>query len=352
MEQTAQILFIGIIGLITALAIFWGFKTLPKENWQIMAVVPRQKDRHGKWKGLNLTYYGLLSANAYTFAVTIFFILSAAVQIPATGLCVLITALLAICLPSSKIVARIVEKKSGTLTIGGAVFVGTVVAPWLVYGVNMTLGKSMGFHISPVALLAAISVSYAFGEGLGRLACVSFGCCYGKPLNQCPPLVQKLFSRFYLVFTGQTKKIAYASGLDGRRMLPIQIITAGLYCFTGLVGTALYLGGFFAAALLTTLLVTQLWRFLSEFLRADFRGDFKITPYQIMALLTLVYAAGVALMFRGASPTPLLAQGLSALWTPWMLLFVQAVWIASFLHTGRSEVTGSHVTFHVEESRI
>lgn len=345
-------LFIGGIGFFVGVLIWWGFKTLPKEHWQIMAVVPRQKNRHGKWKGLNLTYYGVLSANAYTFAVVMFFILSAAVQIPAMGLCVLIVSLLAVCLPASRIVARVVEKKSGTLTVGGAVFVGTVAAPWLIYLENITLGKSMGFHISPMALLSAISIAYTFGEGLGRLACVSFGCCYGKPLDQCPPVVQKLFSRFFLVFTGPTKKIAYASGFDGEKVLPIQIITAILYSITGLAGTALYLNGSFSRALLGTLVVTQVWRFLSEFLRADFRGDFRITPYQIMALITLLYAGGTVLLAPAAAPSPRLVKGLSALWDPWMLIFVQTVWIASFLHTGRSEVTGSHITFHVEENRI
>lgn len=353
-------LFLGVIGVLITLSLVWGFRTLPRERWQIMAVLPKQKDTHGKWKGLNLTYYGLLSANAYTFAVVIFVILSASVRIPISGLCVLILLLLGVCLPASRLVARIVEKKSGTLTVGGAVFVGTVAAPWLVFLVNQTLGKTLDFDISPIVLLAAISIAYAFGEGLGRLACISFGCCYGKPLNQCHPLVRKLFANFYLVFTGRTKKIAYASGFDGEKVLPIQIMTATLYSVSGLLGVGLYLNGFYSAALLETLIVTQIWRFSSEFFRADFRGDFRgyfrITPYQIMALLTVAYAAGVVLLAPGAPPgvtlLPSLASGMDAIWTPWMILFIQFIWIASFLHTGRSSVTGSHITFHVEESRI
>lgn len=347
-----QALFIMIIAMSNALLIYWGYKTLPKENWQIMAVLPQKKMVHGKWKGLNLTYYGLLSANAYAFAVIIFIILSAASGLPVSGLCLLITLLLLICMPASKIIARIVEKKSGTLTVGGAVFAGTLCAPWIVFLVNQTLGKIQGFHISATIFLAAVSVAYAYGEGLGRLACISFGCCYGKPLESCSPRVQKLFSHFHLVFSGETKKIAYASGLDNQKVIPIQVITASVYCCCGVLGTWLYLNGYFIAALLESIIVTQTWRFASEFFRADFRGDLKITPYQVMSLICVLYAAGIAWIIPVQGSTPDLFLGLSALWTPWMILFIQAVWIISFWYTARSTVTGAQISFHVEENRI
>lgn len=75
-----------------------------------MAVVPRQKKGQG-WQGLNLTYYGVLCANAYTAAVVLFLILATSARISLTGLCVFITAVLAVCQPASRIVARVVEKK-------------------------------------------------------------------------------------------------------------------------------------------------------------------------------------------------------------------------------------------------
>jgi hypothetical protein len=34
--------------------------------------------------------------------------------------------------------------------------------------------------------------------------------------------------------------------------------------------------------------VTQVWRFLSEFLRADYRGSGRISAYQVMALFAAV----------------------------------------------------------------
>ena len=92
-----QIFFIGSIAGLIFISLFWGFKHLPREKWQIFAALPRQKERTGNWNGLNLTYYGLLSANAYTFAVVMFFILGASVNIPVLGLCLVIVTLLSVC---------------------------------------------------------------------------------------------------------------------------------------------------------------------------------------------------------------------------------------------------------------
>jgi hypothetical protein len=348
-----QIIFISGIAMMVAGSLWWGFRSLPREKWQIMAVLPRHKTGIG-WQGLNLTYYGLLSANAYTFAVILFLVLATAARIPLPGVCLFVAGVLAVCLPASRIIARIVEKKKSTLTVGGAVFAGILVAPVLVFLINRMPGSVMPVPLEPLVLLSAVSIAYAFGEGLGRLACLSFGCCYGKPLDQCHPFMQKLFSRFYLVYTGPLKKITYASGYDGQKVVPVQIITATLYTGAGLAGTALYLNGYFRTAFLVTLAVTQIWRFVSEFLRADFRGGLTISAYQIMALATLGCAGAMALLLPADTslPLPRLHEAVSVLWTPWMVFFVQGIWAAAFLHTGKSVVTGSSILFHVEKTRI
>jgi len=348
-----QIIFISGIAMMVAGSLWWGFRCLPREKWQIMAVLPRHKTKNG-WQGRNLTYYGLLSANAYTFAVILFLVLATAARIPLPGVCLFVTGVLALCLPASRIIARIVEKKKNTLTVGGAVFAGILVSPVLVFLINRMPGSVMPVPLEPLVLLSAVSIAYAFGEGLGRMACLSFGCCYGKPLDQCPPFMQKLFSRFYLVFTGPLKKIAYASGYDGQKVVPVQIITATLYTVAGLAGIALFLNGYFRFAFLVTLAVTQIWRFVSEFLRADFRGGLTISAYQIMALATLGCAGAMALLLPADTslPLPRLHEAVSVLWTPWMVFFVQGIWAAAFLHTGKSVVTGSSILFHVEKTRI
>nr|WP_320015177.1 prolipoprotein diacylglyceryl transferase family protein [uncultured Desulfobacter sp.] len=348
----AAIFFVVGLGLLIGIVLRWGFKTLPKEKWQMVAVFPLEKMDQGQWRGMNLTWYGLLSANAYTFGVIMVVILAASAGVPISVLVLLTVLLLAVTIPASKIVARIVEKKKATLTIGGAVFAGVVTAPWIIMLVNVTLGTAFKFHVPVAVMMAVLSIGYTFGESLGRLACLSFGCCYGKPLSQCTAHTRKLFERFNVVFTGETKKVAYASGLAGEKMIPIQIITAVIYAISGLAGTLLFLQGFAGIALMETLVVTQVWRVVSEFFRADFRGQRKFSMYQIMALAAIVYTIALLGFFPDPELTVSLDQGFKALWHPGMILFFQGVWVVSFLHSGRSTVTASKIFFHVVKDNI
>ena len=43
----------------------------------------------------------------------------------------------------------------------------------------------------------------------------SFGCCYGIPLSQVHPMIRRIFGGRGIIFHGETKKIAYVSGLEG-----------------------------------------------------------------------------------------------------------------------------------------
>jgi hypothetical protein len=293
-----------------------------------------------------------LSANAYTFGVIMVVILAASAGMPIFVLVLLTTLLLAVTIPASKIVARIVEKKKSTLTIGGAVFAGVVTAPWIIMMVNATLGATFKFHVPVAVMMACLSIGYTFGESLGRLACLSFGCCYGKPLSQCTGQTRKLFDSFNVVFTGETKKVAYASGMAGEKMIPIQIITAVIYAISGLAGTLLFLQGFAGLALVETLVVTQVWRVVSEFFRADFRGQRKFSMYQIMALAAIAYTIALLAFLPDPEVVVSLDQGFKALWHPGMVLFFQGVWIVSFLHSGRSTVTASKISFHVVKDNL
>ncbi|MDQ1270398.1 MAG: hypothetical protein QG618_1708 [Thermodesulfobacteriota bacterium] len=348
----APIFFVVGLGLLIGVVLSWGFKTLPKEKWQMVAAFPLEKLDQGQWRGMNLTWYGLLSANAYTFGVIMAVILAASAGMPIFVLVLVTVLLLAVTIPASKIVARIVEKKKSTLTIGGAVFAGVVTAPWIIMLVNATLGTALNFHLPVAVMMACLSIGYTFGESLGRLACLSFGCCYGKPLSQCTGHARKLFEHFNVVFTGETKKVAYASGLAGEKMIPIQIITAVIYAISGLVGTLLFLRGFAGTALVETLVVTQVWRVVSEFFRADFRGERKFSVYQIMALAAIAYTIGVLAFFPDPEVAVSLDKGFKALWHPGMILFFQGVWVVSFLHSGRSTVTASKISFHVVKDNI
>ena len=338
----------GLFGLVLILAC----RRLPGARWQMLAALPSRPDGNGGWLGLNLTYYGFISAWAALLALGVLILLLGALGLGRPVILALAAPLFALALPASSLVARWVEKKAATLTVAGAFFCALLAAPWLVWILGALLGDdAAGLAVTPV--LSALVAAYAWGEGLGRLACISFGCCYGKPLAQCSPLVQRIFRGRALVFSGATKKIAYAGGLEGEPVVPVQALTAGICAAAGAVGLYLHLRGMFAAGLLTTLAVTQLWRVFSEFLRADHRGGGRLTAYQWMALGAIAYGGLMALIWPApAGPAPRLAVGLEALWHPGMILLLQAVWLAVMYHSGRSRVTGSSIHFFVNQEVI
>lgn len=346
-------LFVAALAGLLLPVLLWGFRHLPEEHWQILATVPLGRDANGDWRGLNLTYYGLLSSSAQLFSVLVCFLLLGAVGVGRLQTVMLVLAILGPCLPAARLVARLVEGKQATLTVGGAAFVGVVLAPWALVAYNALLGVRLGAVLPVLPALAALAVAYAYGEGLGRLACISFGCCYGKPLAQSPRLAQRLFSRFHFVFRGHTKKIAYASNLDGHKVLPIQAVTAMIYTVTALLATALFLHAAYSAALLLALGVTQLWRAFSELLRADYRGGGRISVYQGLAVLAVVYASAVyPLLGSVAVPTADLLSGFETLWHPGLLLFVLSLWMGTFFYYGRSAVTGARVSLYVCRDRV
>jgi hypothetical protein len=348
-----NLLFVAALAALCLAYLAWGFRHLPGERWQIFATLPVRIDADGQWQGMNFTYYGLLSAAAQLVSVIIAFLLLGAIGVSRLETVVLAVTILAACIPASKLVAVVVERKNGTLTVAGASFVGIVLAPWVIALSNVTLGTIEGSPIPVVPALAAMSVAYAFGEGLGRLACISFGCCYGKPLAAAHPLTRWLFRRWHFVFHGTMKKISYAAQLNGEKVIPIQAVTALLYVAAGLGGVLLYLSGLYAGALLLSLGVTQLWRAYSETLRADYRGGGRISVYQWLAVASVAYVAAVLWILPGAfPPVPSLAAGLATLWHPGMVLFLLALLIATFVFYGRSVVTGSRLSLYVCEDRI
>jgi hypothetical protein len=142
--------------------------------------------------------------------------------------------------------------------------------------------------------------------------------------------------------------------LEGAPVAPIQAITGVLFIIIALAGAYLFLKSHFTASLLFSATGTQAWRFLSEKLRADHRGKAeKISAYQIMALLTAPYAAAVVMLFPPErTEATEIAVGLSMLWNPAVLLFCQVLWLAVFLITGRSMVTGSKLSFFVRADKI
>ncbi len=330
----------------------WACRTLPGEKWQVLATMPKAKNMGGSWDGVNLTYYGFFSATAYAAAAALMVMMLGALGVAPVQTLSLAAPLLLVCIPASSLVARVVEKKPATFTIGGASFVGLIIAPWITLLIGVLTGeRSGGLQVAPV--MAALAVAYAFGEGLGRLACISFGCCYGKPLDQCSALTQSVFRGRVFIFRGAMKKAAYEGGLEGRPLLPVQAMSSLVCVGASLGGLWLFLSGFFAAALWLVLLVTQSWRAYSETLRRDYRGGGRMSAYQVMALAGIVYG-GLAVMVFPVSPLPIpkASAGLGALWSAGVLICLESLWLFILMYMGRSKVTGATISFYLNQNQI
>jgi len=343
---------VGVMAMGLGVLFAWSFRALPTERWQILAVLPLQKESDGAWRGVNLTYYGVFNGLGLAAAVAVAVFLPGSVGVPLAHLAWCVLAVLAITVPASKMINRLVEGHWHGFTIGGASFVGMVVGPWVVWGVShLTLPATEGVSVM-MYVMGAISPAYALGEGIGRLACISFGCCYGKPLAESPAWLAKGFSRFAFVFEGRLKKSSYASGYEGRRLVPVQALTAVISSSAGLVGVAVYLSGHPAMAYVLPVLLTQVWRFVSEFLRADYRGRGRISAYQGMALVGAAYTVALGLLWPSVPVNiPDVARGLRILWTPGAILLIEGIALFVAIRMGLSTVTTARVQFELQRDR-
>jgi hypothetical protein len=331
----------------------WAFRTLPREGWQVIAVLPRMKLPDGRWTGLNVTYYGAFTASAVLLAVVFVILLLASVAVPIENIALLAVVLLACCVPAAKILARLIEGKANTFTVGGASMLGLFLAPWVVTAINAGPGATGKQALPLTATLAAVGIAYAFGEGTGRLACLSFGCCYGAPLQQSHPWISRLFAYHYAAFLGPTKKAAYESNLEAIPLVPIQAVTAAISVGSGMIGLWLFLHGRMIAAFLITVIVTQLWRVASECLRADYRGGRVVSWYQLLSLAGTAYAVILASWLTDLpSGPPDVLRGIRLLWQPGVILSLQALWVGMFLFTGRSRVTMATMSMQVVKDQI
>jgi prolipoprotein diacylglyceryltransferase len=348
-----NLFFVIGVGLLLGTLLSWGFRTLPGERCQILATIPLSQCENGSWRGINITWYGLCSATAYMLASALLFVLAGSIDVPPPVTLTIIVLVLGTAMPAARIMARIVEKKRHTFTVAGAFFVAVLVAPPVLWVVNLTIGPAMNLQVPLLPIMATMAIAYVVGEGIGRLACISFGCCYGKPVAEAHPLLVRLFTRWNFVFLGDTKKIAYASSLQGVPVIPVQAMTAILYVGTGLAAVHLFLQSRYLSTFVLAVTVTQLWRFISEMMRADYRGEGRRTAYQVMSIVATAYALSIGFWLTDIPVQPAsVTKGLQTLWDPGMLLFLQLLWIVGFVYMGKSSVTEARTEIHLCHDKI
>lgn len=340
-------LFLLACALLAAVCFRFLFRHLPQERWQFVASLPLKKNTDGSWKGLNLTFYGLFTGLAGGVGVATFILLTAAVAVPLGTSLLLTLGVLAICLPAAKIIATVVEKNRHGFTVGGASFVGILIAPLFLWAADQLCQHYWQLSLPVLPMLAAMAIAYVIGEGIGRLACISFGCCYGKALDQSPRWARQWFATLHHVFIGKTKKIAFAGEMESVRVIPIQAVTCVVYTMLALVCTALFFHRQFGLAFSLALIGSQLWRAWSETLRADYRGGSKLfSAYQAMAIIAALYGIAISLFMPAhADLTPSLAAGLQALWSPGVILSLQLIMVVMFFFSGTSTITTGELRF-------
>ena len=141
--------------------------------------------------------------------------------------------------------------------------------------------------------------------------------------------------------------------MEGMQVIPIQAMTFFVYTLAGLAGTFLFLEGSFGVAFIIAITLTQGWRSLSETLRADYRGEGRISAYQIMGVSGIFFALTLIYLLPGDfAITPDLSAGMEAAWHPAVVLFLQVLWGIVFVLFGKSMVTGAEISFHLRHDRI
>ncbi len=338
------------VALFFTLLFAWGFRVLPREEWQFLAVLPERRLSTQIWDGLNLTFYGFFNALAQLVALFFFLLLTSSAGISLAQSLVTMLLLMSVSMPASRLLARWIENKPNTATVSGGFFAGIVLAPVAIWLGSCIMGPSPAAPFAPMG--AAMAIAYAFGEGTGRLGCLSFGCCYGRPLSDNPRSLDRFIRPLGLVFTGKTKKICYASGWEGRLVWPGQAVTSVLYSVTGLLGICAFLSGRYRLAMVMTIAATQIWRIISEFFRGGYRGERKFSAYQVFSVISVLFVV-LAGPFLPPSGKPAdLAAGFNALWNLPLILFLEGWTFFVFWHSGRSCVTGSSLSFHVKKENI
>lgn len=345
--------FVAALALGLFVLLTWGVRTLPAERWQMLAAVPVAKAADGSWRGVNLTFYGFFSATGTAFGFTMMLLLLASVGIPTSIAILLALLLLFVCVPASRVIAGLVERKRNTFTVAGAAFVASLIFPWLILALRPLAAGVLHREVAVLPILAAAAISYVLGESIGRLACLSFGCCYGMPLRDAKPFIARLFQKHNLVIHGSTKKAAYASNLAGEPLIPMQALTSAVFAIAGLAGLALFLAQQFRLAALVPVIASWGWRACAENLRADHRGGSRISAYQVMAALSVLYLSIFLMLLSSSSgTTPSLSDALAQVFSGAIVIPLQVLWVALFLYYGRSRVTASTLSFYVVSDRV
>ncbi|MCX8084594.1 MAG: prolipoprotein diacylglyceryl transferase [Calditerrivibrio sp.] len=344
-------LFLAVLALFLTILSYIGIKYFPHERFQFLFAFPYKKLSNGSWLSLNITFYGLFNAIAYTTGSLLGVILMLSVGLKPIQILVTLFLIFVICIPASKLIAKSIEKSKSGFTVGGAVFVGVLISPVAVFVASLYGDWNWAQMLLPT--ISSMAIAYAVGEGIGRLGCLSFGCCYGKAVDDINhPLLRSFFERFYTIYTGRYKKASYSSNLCNKKTVPVQAAANIIYSIVAFLSIIAYIYGFFVLSTLLVTYTTQLYRFFSEFLRADYRGEGRISTYQKMALLNMLIISFYVFLVNADNPKPDINNALDQLSNGWFILSLIIIFCTTLVYTGVSTATYSIINFRLSSKAI
>ena len=133
----------------------------------------------------------------------------------------------------------------------------------------------------------------------------------------------------------------------------MQALTSAVFAIAGLVGLTLFLAQQFRLAALVPVIASWGWRACAENLRADHRGGSRISAYQIMAIVSVLYLTIFLLLVPSSSGTaPDLSAAFPRIFSGAIMFPLQVFWVVLFLYYGRSRVTASTLSFRVVADRV
>lgn len=343
-----ELFFIMLLSAILGILSILGIRFFAGERFQFLFAIPYKKLSNGSWLSLNLTFYGLFNAIAYSLGSFVGVLLLLSVGLTKLQVLIILITILTICIPSSKLLAKIIEKTKSGFTVGGAVFVGVIVSPFAIMLAGyITNDPNLLRFINPI--IASLSIAYLIGEGVGRLGCISFGCCYGKKVDEVNSIfLRKFFKKFNTVYAGRCKKASYASGLCNVETVPVQAMANILYSITAIVAITLFIKGLFLISAIISIVISQLYRFFSEFLRADYRGKGEISAYQKMSLLNILISLIYLYVGYGSILTEVsLNVALNTMSDLKMIGIFVGIFFLTLIYTGVSSATYSIINFRI-----
>lgn len=324
------------------LIIIWGLKNLSRDEFQFFCAIPYKKIEENTYEGTNITFYGIISALSCSASVFLFLVLIKFIDFPLKLAYFILITIFLTGLYASRTLAYIIEKRKDTLTIGGATFVSGIISVPLIYFFIKSFNINETYFL-PV--LTALTTSYTFGEGLGRLACISFGCCYGKPAERYPKLPKILKIKFF----SETKKAVYDSNYKNLELINIQGIVVCLFTILAILSVILIMLEKFKIALLISFTMPAIVRFFSEFFRDDNRGiNYKLSTYQFFSLILVIYSLIFLYIFKPLETKIYIKS--TIFFSNTELIILTALFFTTLIHSGVSKVTASKISFNLKKS--